>query len=140
MKKIQGLMLACSLAFAGAAIAASPADAQKGLHAACPALKTHSADLTFESPVKGAASLDAQRDRKWKEAYTFKVKVSNTPSPKVFGEYKAQGQSCSFEVEAAHAETISVAKSPCQAICKGRSFSAGAVAYFGADGSEEFKR
>lgn len=131
-------LLFCALV--GSASAATPEDARKGLDAACPGLKTHAADLKIDAPVKGSASLDAQRDRKWTEVYTINVRVSDKPAGKLVGQYRAQGQSCWFEVEASKASEVSVAKSACQAICRDKAFSAGSVAYFGVNGSEDLKR
>jgi hypothetical protein len=129
-----------TMAVMASAFAATPGEARKGLDAACPGLKTHAADLKIDAPTKGPASMDAQRDRKWGEAYTIAVRVSDKPAGKLVGQYRAQGQSCSFEVEATKAAEVSVAKSACQAICKDKPYSTGAVAYFGTDGAEELKR
>lgn len=131
-------LLFCVLA--GSASAATPDDARKALDAACPGLKTYAADLRIDAPAKGAASLDAQRDRKWSAAYTINVRVSEKPAGKLVGQYRAQGQSCQFEVEAGKASEVSVAKSACQAICRDKAYSAGAVAYFGVNGSEDLRR
>lgn len=127
-------------ALSGSAIAATPDDARKGLDAACPGLKTHAIDLKIDAPVKGAASLDAQRDRKWSEAYTIMVRVNDMPSGKLIGQYRAQGQRCYFEVEAVKAAEVTVAKSACLAICRDKPYSPGAFGYFGVDGAEEVKR
>lgn len=141
MKTTLKLVLAFSAAaIVGSAFAVTPEEARKGLDAACPGLKAHAADLRIEAPTKGAASLDAQHDRKWTEAYLIMVRVSDKPSGKLVGQYRAQGHSCYFEIEATKAAEVSVAKSACQAICRDKSYSSGAVAYFGVNGSEELKR
>lgn len=124
----------------GTAQAASPDDARKGLDAACPGLKTYAADLKFDQPIKGAASVNAQRDRNWREAYTIEVRVADKPTGKLIGKYYAQGHLCSFEVEANKAAEVSVAKSACQSICRDKVYSPGSVAYFGVNGAEELKR
>ncbi|OYY32710.1 MAG: hypothetical protein B7Y28_21420 [Polaromonas sp. 16-63-31] len=124
----------------GSASAATPDDARKALDAACPGLKTYAADLRIDAPAKGAASLDAQRDRKWSEAYTITVRVNDKPSGKLIGQYRAQGQSCYFEVEAVKAAEVTVAKSACLAICRDKPYSPGGFGYFGVDGAEEVKR
>lgn len=124
----------------GSAGAATPADARKSLDAACPGLNAHAADLKFDAPVKGPASMDAQRDRKWSETYTITVRVSDKPAGKLVGQYRAQGQACHFEIEATKAAEVSVAKSPCQAICRDKVYGAGTTAYFGVNGSEERRR
>ncbi len=138
---MQKMYVALTLAVVATAVtAATPEDARTALHASCPGLKKYSTSLTWGSPIKQAASQDAQCDRKWKEVYQFKVVVSGSPSAKVINEYKAQGQSCYFDVAAGDAEEVSVAKAPCQAICKDKVVGAGYIAYFGVDGSAELKR
>lgn len=129
-KTFKLLWLSIGLVTAVASHAVGPDGALTTLRSACPGLKKFAADISFTAPVKEPASLDAQRDRKWKDVFTIKASISDAPVAKFIRDYKAQGQSCYFSVEAGKAKEITVAKAVCQRICTASAEATGGVAYY----------
>ncbi|MGA0569626.1 hypothetical protein ACO2Q9_02775 [Variovorax sp. VNK109] len=119
-----------------AATATTEQDARGALQKACPGLATYASDLTVSSAAKQPASLTDQREKGWRDVYSFKVRVNPAASGRLLTEYRAQGQTCTFDVEASKVATVAVAKSACLSVCRDKQFTAGMSGYLGTDGTE----
>lgn len=111
MKRLLGIFLVLP-ALAHASESVIPA-----LQKMCPGLERHAKDLTWSSPVKENASLNAEREHGWRQVYAVVATVADKPSRRVAAELKAAGNRCHFEVEASNLRGAAFAKKACFSLC-----------------------
>jgi hypothetical protein len=87
------------------------------LSQACPGIDKYANDLTVGVAERQASTFTTNRDQGWNEVDVFVVSVSDTPSTRVFSDFKAQGQRCTFEVDAL-GRGVAIAKRACMAVCQ----------------------
>lgn len=107
----------------------------------CPGVKKFSRELQLSGAVKRNADLTSQREKGWKQVYSVKVQVAGQPTSILQAGIKAQGQVCTFEVEAQNMQEVAVSKTACMSICAGellQNIGRPYVAYFGQNGQRQF--
>lgn len=134
------IMLIAMLA-AGAAMASEAVDPRRTLHTACPGLAKYSEEIQLKDPVKQDADLTLQREKGWAQVYSVRAVVSDQPKAMLAAGIKAQGQWCTFDVDARNGQMVAVSKVACMSVCVGevlQNVGKPYVGYFGTDGHRQF--
>lgn len=116
-------------------------DPSTALLEVCPGIGRFSRDLQVGVPVKRDADLTTQREKGWKQVYSVRVQVSAQPRSILRAGINAQGDVCTFDMDAKTMREVAVSKKACMSICAGellQNTGKPYVAYFGKNGARQF--
>lgn len=133
MKPLFAILLAACLVISGCGDkeltlkmndALSPEDKQLALNGVaammdvCPGLARHVVDLSSGGSVDvRGASLTDQRELGWERTVAVEIHVAERPRS-IPSTYRAQGNRCYFDISVSPPHGVSIAKSPCIALCQ----------------------